>query len=161
MTNTGKLVAILFHSPNPLDRQKLCEIMQIKPSELGQLVKETNETLAPTGLIVVDNKSLLLVTQSDYANLIESFYQVAPQQLSQAALEVLSVIAYHQPISKIKIDEMRGVSSEQSIKNLLNKQLIEKSSINNQITYHTTTEFLKTIGINSLKELPLLDVQKA
>ena len=86
--------------------------------------------------------------------MIEEFYETSPQPLSQAALEVLSIVAYKQPITRASIDEIRGVGSEQSIKNLLNKQLIKKTNANNETNYRTTTEFLNAMGITNIKQLP-------
>ncbi|GAH98801.1 unnamed protein product, partial [marine sediment metagenome] len=80
---------------------------------------------------------------------------------SQAALEVLSIIAYNQPISRIKINEIRGVRSESAISTLLSKRLISKVSEEfgpaNPILYKTTPLFLETFGLNSLKDLPSID----
>ncbi|MCX6806252.1 MAG: SMC-Scp complex subunit ScpB [Patescibacteria group bacterium] len=85
--------------------------------------------------------------------MIEEFYDSTPQSLSQPALETLSVIAYKQPVSKEEIDEIRGISSEQSLKNLLNRDLVEKVTKSEQTKYATTLEFLKLMGISSVKEL--------
>lgn len=154
MNESGKLVALLFYSAEPLSRRDLCKTFAITESELAELVTKTDKQLSTLGLTIVQSDKLSLATQTSYASLIEEFYQSTPQQLSQAALEVLSIIAYKQPITKAKVDEIRGVSSEQSIKNLINKQMIKKTVKNNHTVYSTTTEFLQAMGINKIKDLP-------
>lgn len=154
MNESGKLVALLFYSDAPLSKKAICKTFGITQSELNELVKKTDKQLSMLGLTIVDGDKLSLATQTSYASLIEEFYQSTPQQLSQAALEVLSIVAYKQPITKAKVDEIRGVSSEQSIKNLLNRQMIKKTVKNNSILYSTTTEFLQAMGINNIKDLP-------
>ena len=97
-----------------------------------------------------------LTIESGYSSLIEEFYDTTPEVLSQPALEVLSIIAYKQPIGKDDIDEIRGVSSEQSLRNLLNKALIKKVTQATQATqakFVTTAEFMKLVGISSLDQL--------
>ncbi len=78
--------------------------------------------------------------------------------LSQAALEVISIIAYKQPITKIEIDEIRGVKSDGIISNLTEYGLIEEKGrldrIGRPILYGTTEMFLKEFGIDSIKNLP-------
>lgn len=155
MNNSAKLTTLLFYTSETISHKTLCRTFGISDSELGRLIEVTNKKLAELGLIIVSNEDeAILVTQPGYAALIEEFYQSSPQPLSQAALEVLSIIAYKQPISKTQIDEIRGVSSDQSIKNLINKQLIIASSKDNKTEYRTTTEFLNAMGITSIKNLP-------
>lgn len=159
MTQIGKLIALLFYTSDPIERSQLCKVLDTTEIELNQLIERANQSLTPLGLNIIKGHEVLLTTQSTYADLIEKFYQTTPQPLSSAALEVLSVIAYNQPISKIAIDEIRGVGSEQSINNLLNKHLIKKSIQKNETVFSTTTEFLKTMGIINIKDLPKPNVE--
>ena len=83
------------------------------------------------------------------------------QSLSQAAIETLSIISYKQPITKIEIEEIRGVKSDKAIQTLLDKELIKESGrlevVGRPILYGTTDNFLKQFGIERLEELPNLD----
>jgi len=83
------------------------------------------------------------------------------QQLSSAALETLSIIAYNQPITKAKIEYIRGVDCTGSINKLLERNLIEEAGRLNTagkpILYKTTLEFLKAFGLRSLNDLPPID----
>ena len=83
------------------------------------------------------------------------------KKLSGAALEALAVIAYRQPVSRVQIDEIRGVKSERAVESLLKRGLVEErgrgSGLGRPILYGTTPLFLEKFGIGSLKELPVID----
>jgi cytidylate kinase/segregation and condensation protein B len=101
-------------------------------------------------------------TNPDYVDYVEKFLKSTMRgYFSQAALEVLSIIAYNQPISRKKINEIRGVRSESAISTLLSKKLIskvsEEFSPTNPLLYKTTPFFLETFGLNSLKDLPSIE----
>jgi segregation and condensation protein B len=154
MTEVGKLVSILFYSGDIVDEAELCRNFGINQSTLEKIKDDANKNLEKVGLFIISSEGKYQLTAlSNYTETIEEFYEASPQPLSQASLEVLSIIAYKQPITRAEIDEIRGVSSDQSIKNLLNKDLIKKSSQSETAKYTTTTEFLKIAGIKHLKEL--------
>lgn len=83
--------------------------------------------------------------------------------LSQAALETLAIIAYKQPITRVDIEEIRGVQSDRAIKTLVMKELIKeigrKEAIGRPILYGTTKDFLDYFGLKSLEALPKLAEQ--
>ena len=83
---------------------------------------------------------------------------VRVRRLSQAALEVLAIIAYRQPVTRSEIDSIRGIKSERVIDGLIDKGLIEVSGrsegVGRPLIYATTREFLKKFGFSSLKDLP-------
>ena len=85
-------------------------------------------------------------------------YTPTRSQLSQAALETLSIVAYRQPITRIDIEEIRGVKSDRAIQSLVSKDLIEEvgraEAIGRPILYGTTKSFLDYFGLPSIKELP-------
>ena len=82
--------------------------------------------------------------------------------LSQAALETLAIIAYNEPITRMKIDKLRGVASSQMIRKLVAKGLVKESGRSDlpgrPILYETTNDFLDYFGLSNIKELP--DVEK-
>jgi len=89
---------------------------------------------------------------------------ISPQtqkSLSHASLEVLAIVAYQQPITKAQMEEIRGVKSDQALRTLLDKQLIEDKGrlekVGRPIVYGTTLKFLKHFGITSLEELPAVE----
>lgn len=103
--------------------------------------------------------SYQLATLPDHAPYFERLaYSPSRSSLSQAALETLSIVAYRQPITRIEIEEIRGVKSERAIHTLVNKDLIEEvgraEAIGRPILYGTTKSFLDYFGLGSLKDLP-------
>ena len=83
------------------------------------------------------------------------------QTLSQAAIESLAIVAYKQPITRVVIDEIRGVKSERAVNSLIDKKIIKEcgriDAPGRPILYSTTEEFLKYFGLENIKELPGLE----
>lgn len=100
-----------------------------------------------------------LVSKTDNNSYVEKILiKTKKKSLSQAALEVLSIVAYKQPVTKVEIDEIRGVKSDSVISNLLDNGLIYESGrldkIGKPILYSSTEKFLIEFGIKDLNELP-------
>lgn len=100
-----------------------------------------------------------LATLPEHAPFFERLaYSPTRSSLSQAALETLSIIAYRQPITRIEVEEIRGVKSERAIHTLVNKDLIQEvgraEAIGRPILYGTTAAFLDYFGLGSLEDLP-------
>ncbi|MCM1570674.1 SMC-Scp complex subunit ScpB [Latilactobacillus sakei subsp. carnosus] len=103
-----------------------------------------------------------LVTKKAYAGLLKAYFDgPVSTSISQAALEVLAIIVYRQPLTRIEIDEVRGVQSSGAIQTLLARQLIvekgRKDAPGRPILYGTSDYFLDYFGLGSLKELPELE----
>ncbi|MUG44734.1 SMC-Scp complex subunit ScpB [Paenibacillus woosongensis] len=103
-----------------------------------------------------------LATLPEHAAYFEKLaYSPTRSSLSQAALETLSIIAYRQPITRIEVEEIRGVKSERAIHTLVNKDLIQEvgraEAIGRPILYGTTAAFLDYFGLGSLQDLPDLN----
>lgn len=161
MSIKAKIIAILFYSSESIKISSLAKNFNLEKDIVRETLNAANNDLKEIGLIIIfDKNEAQLVALPEYTNIIEEFYDSTPQPLSQPALETLSVIAYKQPISKDEVDEIRGISSEQSIRNLLSKKLIEKTIKNNITKYKTTIEFLKLMGIESLKQLDNYNANK-
>lgn len=83
------------------------------------------------------------------------------KRLSQAALEVLAVVAYRQPVTRGEIDSIRGIKSDRVLDGLMNKGLIEaigrSEGVGRPLLYGTTEEFLKKFGFKTLKDMPVID----
>ena len=99
-------------------------------------------------------------TFSQYSEFVIRFKQSKPFRLSRAALEVLAIVAYRQPITRVEIDHIRGVDSSGVLNVLLDKRLIgikgRKEVIGRPFLYGTTPEFLETFGLKLLSDLPTL-----
>ena len=103
--------------------------------------------------------SYKLATLPDHAPYFEKLaYSPSRSSLSQAALETLAIVAYRQPITRVEIEEIRGVKAERAIHTLTNKGLIEEvgraEAIGRPILYGTTKLFLDYFGLASIKDLP-------
>jgi len=158
------LEALLFVAPLPISVQQLSDVFEIKPREVEKRLNELKDLLADRGIRVQRHKNFIsLVSAPEYAPLIESFLSMeVTNRLSQAALEALSIVAYKQPVTRPQIDAVRGVNSDGVIKNLLSKGLIEEvgraNSPGRPILYATTNEFMQYFGIQSLEELPPIEI---
>ncbi len=148
---------------------QIIDVLQVKEEEARRLLKDLqkeyeNENRGLRISFLAD--SFKLTTKKEhidyYRKLVSS--SSASQTLSQAALETLAVIAYNQPITRVQIDEMRGISSVFLIKKLLAKDLIKvcgKSNLPGKPNlYKTTPEFLDYFGLSSLADLPDIKIEK-
>jgi segregation and condensation protein B len=102
-----------------------------------------------------------LTTAPELAQDIERFLNLeTTSRLTQAATEVLAIIAYEQPVTRPQIDSVRGVNSDSPLRTLLRHGLIEEagrlSGPGRPILYQTTSEFLQYFGLNTLEEMPPL-----
>ena len=103
-----------------------------------------------------------LLTRPEYAEAIErAQFALRPRRLSPAALETLAIIAYRQPVGRLEVDEIRGVDSGAVIDKLLERGLIEivtrGEGLGRPLLYGTTPQFLETLGLKDLEELPRLE----
>lgn len=106
-----------------------------------------------------------LISKIDNADVIEKLVENPPaQSLSQAALEVLAIVAYKQPITRVEIEDLRGVKCERALNTLNQKLLIQEvgrvEGTGRAILYGTTKEFLNYFGLNCLEDLPPLEVEE-
>jgi segregation and condensation protein B len=109
------------------------------------------------------NGDYQLATKNEYSDYIQKLLKKNKRQsLSQASLESLAIVAYKQPITRIDIDEIRGVKSDSAIARLMDKELIKEVGRlevpGRPILYCTTEEFLRQFGVRDLKELPSLNL---
>ncbi len=100
-----------------------------------------------------------MTTIAEHAPFFEKLaYSPSRSSLSQAALETLSIVAYRQPITRVEIEEIRGVKSERSLHTLSAKDLIEEvgraDAVGRPILYGTTKQFMSYFGLKSIKDLP-------
>ena len=159
------LESILFVSGDAIRLKEVASILECSDDFAANLLKELmlKYEAEDRGLKLLNiNNTFQLVTKpknSDYVQkLLKSNIR---QSLSQAALETLSIIAYRQPVTRIDIDEIRGVKSDRAIATLLEKGLINECGrmevAGRPILYSTTDEFLKYFDLRSLNEMPSLD----
>ncbi|HHV60060.1 MAG TPA: SMC-Scp complex subunit ScpB [Clostridiaceae bacterium] len=156
--------SLLFASGDALSLDKMCEIIEVDRKTLkniisSMIVKYNNSS---RGIMIREiDDGYQLCTKPDYHEYIAKLFVPRQKQgLSQAAFETLAIIAYNQPVTRAKIESLRGVNSESSITRLLERNLIKEAgrldAPGKPILYETTEEFLRCFGFSSLKDLPLL-----
>lgn len=145
-----------------LSAKQIAEITEQRTDFVNGAVEELRQELASQGRglqVVQIAGNYRLATLPDHAPYFERLaYSPSRASLSQAALETLSIIAYRQPITRVEIEEIRGVKAERAIHTLTNKDLIQEvgraEAVGRPILYGTTKSFLETFGLASLQELP-------
>ncbi|MGI5902407.1 MAG: SMC-Scp complex subunit ScpB [Desulfitobacteriia bacterium] len=162
---TAALEALLFVAKEPLSIGKLAEILKISPESVSELLKILKERYASpgNGLTLVELESgFRLGTKPELSSYIEDLYKLPAQTFSKAALEVLSIIAYKQPVTRGEIDFIRGVQSDSALTTLIEKGVVKeigrKNGPGRPMLYGTTDEFLAHFGLKSLEELPKLEI---
>ena len=157
------LEALLFASGEPVSAAKLAALLEISQENLDLLAAQLNDDMSgfERGLTIVRvAEGYQLCTKPELMDTVSKLAHVQDQRLSAAALETLSIIAFKQPITKQEIELIRGVKVDRVIANLTERQLIRelgrKETIGRPIIYGTTADFLKCLGLNSLKDLPPL-----
>ena len=157
--------ALLFASSDPLDEKTLTEILP-ENADIEKILEKIQELYKGRGveLAKVNNK-WMFKTASDLSFIMQKEAKVQ-KKLSKAGLETLSIIAYHQPVSRAEIEEIRGVSvSPGTIVSLLELNWIRikgrRKAPGNPITYGTTEEFLVHFDLSNIRDLPGLDELKS
>lgn len=155
--------SLIFISPDPLSMEKIktvCE--EFSPREVEKAVAEVVAvyTTGQRGLHVLQVAGgYMLATKPEYDPWIRRLLHVQRKsKLSGAAVETLSTVAYHQPITLSQISALRGVDSTHALKTLLTKGLVKivgrKTSPGKPLIYRTTDKFLTYFGLKSLDDLP-------
>lgn len=142
--------------------EKLKEITKFSTNELKEIILEmekmhlSDETRA--SFISIKGNQINLVLKDDFNEIYYNLKIGRAPKLSDINLEVLTIIAYEQPISKNKINTIRGLNSDSSVNKLLKLKLIEKSGVDkdhfNATLYKTSNRFLEYMKIDSLDDLP-------
>lgn len=137
-----------------VDETQLLNLAQLLSNELN----EANRGLK----LEKFGQKYKLVTKSEYHSIFEKLIEVDCQKpLTITALEVLAIVAYNEPVTRIIVDEIRGINSSHMIRTLKNRELIAEvgrsDSPGRPILYKTTTKFLDMLGLNSIDELPVIN----
>jgi segregation and condensation protein B len=154
------LTALLFASGEVLSDTRLGTYFGLAPQDLSLLAEEAAAALRLTGLDIVSAAGgYKLVTAAQWDDALRVFYrQVRKSKLSRNALEILAVIAYEQPVTRVKIDELRQANSESAVRTLLERRLItvagREEGPGKPFKYKTTAAFLELFGLASLADLP-------
>ncbi len=156
------LECALFMATKPLPLEEVARILQVPLDEALMLLNELAvEYERRSGLAIVEVAGgWRMVTRPEFAPYIARLHPPQRIRLSRGSLEVLAIIAYHQPITRPEIEQLRGVDSSAAIQSLLEHGLIQvvgyKETVGRPRLYATTQKFLELFGLRSLEELPPL-----
>ena len=157
--------ALLFASPVPLDDAWLAGHLR-HGSDIAAVLAEIKATYAPRGINLVRvSGKWVLRTAEDLGYLLQR-YAVEERRLSRAALETLAIVAYHQPVTRAEIEEIRGVTTSGGTLDILMeagwiRPRGRRRAPGKPLTYGTTDSFLAHFGLDSVKDLPGLADLKA
>ncbi len=154
--------ALLFVAGEPVLMNSLTKATDLHESEIKGIIDELSSDYAVrnSGILIVEiAEGFQMITKPDFGVWVKKFKNIhSTSRLSQPALETLSIIAYKQPLTKLEVDQLRGVNSDGPLKSLLDKRLIKiigkKETPGRPFLYGTTKEFLQYFGLKSLSELP-------
>ena len=156
--------AVLFAGGEPLSIDRFAQVFEIEPEEVVKVMEALEQRLKKnkSGLELVRMENTYqLATQTEYADYIKKAFDIKRRTpLSPAALEVLAVVAYNQPVTKSFIEQVRGVDCSGVVTTLIEKGLVEERGRlelpGKPLLYGTTKNFLRCFSLNDLIELPPL-----
>ncbi|HHZ01882.1 MAG TPA: SMC-Scp complex subunit ScpB [Tissierellia bacterium] len=163
------LESLMFAWGEPLNIGEMSKLLNMPAKYiagiLDEMIREFSEN-EDRGLIIRKfGNSYQITTKKDNYEYIQSLLQnTVTKSLSTAALETLSIIAYKQPVTKVEIEQIRGVKCSQVVKGLLDKGLVKEvgklDKPGRPTLYATTDEFLRHFGLTSIDQLPSIDIEK-
>jgi segregation and condensation protein B len=163
-TTVQLVEGLLFIAGEPVTITQLAHALELAPDAVEAALEQLAAACRERGVRVQrSGEHVRLVSAPEAAAAIERFLGVSEQpRLSAAALEVLAIIAYRQPITRAQVEAIRGVDSSSVIRALLARDLIAEAgrleTVGRPILYTTTGEFLQQFGLGSLAELPPLEL---
>jgi segregation and condensation protein B len=158
--------ALLIASPEPLtdSRFKAClgeEDAEVPLNEIISALQTEYTELGRSFNIKEVAGGYQIFTKAEFESYVKGLFSKAGKlRLSQAALETLAIVSYRQPVTRNEIEAIRGVSSDSSLRTLLDRKLLEirgrDDGPGRALLYRTSSEFLQYFGLNSVKDLPKL-----
>lgn len=156
--------AILFACGTPAELTKIAQALEITEEKAEELLKALMEDYSKrkSGIKIVRlGKSYQMCTEKEYAEIIRTVLDLRRNTpLSQAALEVLAIIAYNQPVTKAFVEQIRGVDCSGVVSSLVARELIEEKGRlelpGRPLIYGTTENFLRCFNVSDVSELPPL-----
>ncbi len=157
--------AILFAAGEPVEVARMAATLETDEKDISQAADAMADEWAfqRRGIRIVKlEKAYQMVSSGEMADFVTKTLETRkPPKLSASQLETLTIVAYYQPATKAVVEKIRGVDSSYSVGALLNKKLIEEAGRldvpGRPILYRTTSNFLRTFGLQSLEELPEIE----
>ena len=157
--------AILFTMGESVELDKLAAALELTQAQTRKVVEELKEEYEQKGrgmrIIELDNAYQMCTAKEMYEYLIRIAAQPKKHVLTDVLLETLAIIAYKQPVTRAEIEGIRGVSCEHAVNRLMEYGLVTElgrlDAPGRPILLGTTEEFLRSFGVSSVEELPILD----
>lgn len=151
--------SILFIQGEPLEVSRLAKISGAAESEVRSALGELRSEYRERGIqLIANGGEWQLVTNPEHKAIVEKFITSdLSEELSRAAIEVLTIVAYKGPLSRMRIEYIRGVNSAFTLRNLLIRGLVtreENPDDRRSYLYRISTDFLKYLGLTRLEDLP-------
>lgn len=144
---------------------QMSDILEIEKEEVSNIINELSDSYnnEERGIVIKKFGNIYkLTTKSEYKKYYERLSDLSNlKTLSQSALETLAIIAYNEPITRVEVDELRGVNSSQMIRNLIAKDFVKEvgksDAVGRPNLYGVTDQFLDYFGLESKDDLPKFD----
>lgn len=165
---TALVETVLFLESEPITEKQISSIVQLSEEVVEKCIQMLQEKYSAENsgieLAMITGGWSLVPKQEFWAGLRERYGEKNAGRLSRSAMETLSIIAYSQPITRTEIEQIRGVSADNMIRLLVERNLIKevgrKDVPGKPVQFGTTKEFLKFFRLNSIAELPKLDEEE-
>ena len=157
--------AILFTMGESVELSKIADAIELEKKDtkkiLDEMIEEWNTSERGITIMELDGAYQMCTKNEMYEYLIKIAKQPKQRVLTDVLLETLSIIAYKQPVTKAEIEKIRGVSSDHAVSKLVEYNLVcelgRLDAPGRPILFGTTEEFLRSFGVNSIDNLPVLN----
>lgn len=162
----ARVEALLFVAPGSVEVGPLAAALEASSRDVEKALEALEHMYRGRGLALQRNRyGLQLTTAPSRSEDVERFLELeSTNRLTKAALEVLAVVAYQQPVTRPYIDSIRGVNSDSALRTLMRYGLVEEvgrtDAPGRPILYATTPEFLQYFGLSTMDELPPLNLDE-
>jgi len=165
MDTKSVIESILFISGEPMTFQKLSKLTGKKVPEIENIIFELSLDCKKRGIRIVREKDRVqFVSAPENSEYVEKFIKSELREdLSKASLETLAIVAYRGPVTRVGIDWIRGVNSSFILRNLMVRGLLERISNpkdSRSYLYKISLDFLKSLGLEKIEDLPSYDSMK-
>lgn len=156
--------AVLFTMGESVELDKLAGALELDADEtraiIGQMIEEWDRAGRGVTIMELDGAYQMCTKPQMYEYLIRVARQPKKRMLTDVLLETLSIVAYKQPVTKAEIEKIRGVSSDHAVNKLVEYNLVcelgRLDAPGRPLLFGTTEEFLRSFGVHSVEELPVL-----
>ena len=160
--------AVLFAMGDSVEMSKLVHVLEMEPQQIRNIIDEMNHKYKKEdraiSIIELEDSYQLCTKPELYEYLIKVAKAPRKYVMSDTLLETLSIVAYKQPVTRLEVEKIRGVSCDHAINRLLEFNLIQElgrlDAPGRPLLFGTTEEFLRTFGVKSLGDLPTLNQEQ-